>query len=331
MDCRYGFRHYFTDRTIIGRPLSRDLSVEDRSNILTKQINILSKVKAYINTYLQPKSAEYVKDIKIEEILFELDINHNDYYEALSISGTDDFEIHLKRPANSCFVNYNPTILKAWQANMDLQVVHNYYKAVSYMCAYFSKSETESSEAMKMAEKEVRNMKLGQREAMYKIASAFANSRQLSVQEAVYHCLPELWLRKCFPKVLFVNSNLPVDRIRIFKSEIEMTELEPDSTDVFKSSLVDRYMDRPTKEFQNGKYAAVDNICFALFASYYRINYQISDDTNDSQPEVLSEEFSEQSHQLEFQLPKTLPLMSSSTKMICLKVRQVLRYYVCSK
>ena len=32
--------------------------------------------------------------------------------------------------------------VKAWQANMDLQPVFNYYKAVSYMCAYFSKSET---------------------------------------------------------------------------------------------------------------------------------------------------------------------------------------------
>lgn len=32
---------------------------------------------------------------------------------------------------------------------MDLKVVYNYYKSVSYMCAYFSKSEAESSEAMK--------------------------------------------------------------------------------------------------------------------------------------------------------------------------------------
>ena len=221
-----------------------------------------------VNTYLQPKSSEYVKGIKLEEIIFELEIKRNDSYEALSVSVTDDFEIHLKRPANSYFVNnYNPTILKACQANMDLQIAHNYYKAVSYMCAYFSKPETESSEAMKMAANEARNTKLGRRESMYKIVSAFANSRQLSVQETVYHCLSELWLRKCFPKVLFVNSKLPVDRIRIFKSEIEMTDLEPDGTDVFKSSLLDRYMDRPTKQFRNGKYSAV--IIFALLCLHH--------------------------------------------------------------
>ena len=29
--------------------------------------------------------------------------------------------------------NYNPVLLKAWQANIDLQPVYNHYKAVSYM------------------------------------------------------------------------------------------------------------------------------------------------------------------------------------------------------
>ena len=51
---------------------------------------------------------------------------------------------------NSCFVNnYFEEGLTAWQANIDLQPVFNYYKAVTYMCAYFSKSEDEVSEAMK--------------------------------------------------------------------------------------------------------------------------------------------------------------------------------------
>ena len=52
----------------------------------------------------------------------------------------------------NCIINnYNPVLLKAWLANIDLQPVYNYYKEVSYMTAYFSKSERkfdiESNEA----------------------------------------------------------------------------------------------------------------------------------------------------------------------------------------
>ena len=34
----------------------------------------------------------------------------------------NDYEIHLKRSTGSCFVNnYNPVLLKAWEANLDIQ------------------------------------------------------------------------------------------------------------------------------------------------------------------------------------------------------------------
>ena len=39
----------------------------------------------------------------------------------------------------------------AWEANLDIQPVFNYYKAVAYMCVSVSKSESECSLAMKKA------------------------------------------------------------------------------------------------------------------------------------------------------------------------------------
>ena len=44
--------------------------------------------------------------------------------------------------------------LQAWKANIDVQPVFSCYKAVTYMCTYFSKAEDETSEAMKQAAKE---------------------------------------------------------------------------------------------------------------------------------------------------------------------------------
>ena len=111
--------------------------------------------------------------------------------------------------------------LKAWQANIDLQPVCNYHKAISYMTPYFSNLETKTSKALKRVVNGIRNQNLKTKEIMQKLSQVFISARQFSVQEAVYLCLPELWLRKCFPRVTFLNTSLPNDRIRILKPETE--------------------------------------------------------------------------------------------------------------
>ena len=99
----------------------------------------------------------------------------------------------MKRSTGLCFVdNYNSVLLKAWEANLDIQPVHNYFKALIYMKAYLSNSESEVSESLKQASKEIKNQNLNVRRAMKKIAYSFISLRQLSVQEAVYNVLPEL-------------------------------------------------------------------------------------------------------------------------------------------
>ena len=45
------------------------------------------------------------------------------------------------------------------------------------------------------------------------IAKAYLTNRECSVQEAIYHILPELKLRGIIPTVHFVNTNLPEERV----------------------------------------------------------------------------------------------------------------------
>ena len=86
--------------------------------------------------------------------------------EALWISYDNDFQIHYKIPPNSCFVkNQFCDELLAWEANINIQPIFNYYKVVAYMRVYLSKSENESFIAMKQAvrdafEKESSNRKM---------------------------------------------------------------------------------------------------------------------------------------------------------------------------
>ena len=206
----------------------------------------------------------------VSETLKFLNIAEVDYYDALSLSPTSDYEIHLRRPPNSCFINnYNPIMLKACRANMDLQSVFNYYKAVSYMSAYFSKSELETSQTLLQPCSEIRSMNLHAREAMHKLASSYSRSKQAFLQEAVYYSLPELWLRKCFPGTVFVNTSIPSERIQICKSVEEIEELNPDSTDIFKRNMVGRYNDRSNSQYKNGMYGILDHICFAILVVHY--------------------------------------------------------------
>ena len=130
--------------------------------------------------------------------------------------------------------NYNPVLLKAWEANLNIQSVYNYHNALTHMTAYFSKSKSEVSEPLKLAQREIKKQSLNVHDAVKQIVYSFIIARQLSVQESVYDILPELWLRKCLPGFLFINTNLLENRIRMVKSKGVLEALSGDSTDAFK-------------------------------------------------------------------------------------------------
>ena len=216
--------------------------------------------------------------------------------------------------------NYFDIRLLSWQANIDIQPIFNYYKVVSYMCSYFSKTETESSLAMKKAAEEAENLNFQER--MKKLALAFLSRRQCSLQEAVTQLMPELWLRKTFPGTVFANTNLPEKRYRICKSQQELDELPEDSVEVFKHNMLDRYMDRPTKTLKNGKYLAVDNLCYAEFLAFYVLDSKPK--LNDNQPDLLLDD--DLSDTI-CPYPKTIPLMSSNEKLKRRNIKRVVRYH----
>ena len=133
------------------------------------------------------------------------------------------------------------------------------------MTTYFSKSENSASEAMKQAVQEIKLQNLSAIVAMKKLSYLFVCCRQMSVQEAVYLCLPKLWLRKCKPGVIFLNTNLPHEPIRLLKTEKELLEMPEDSKDIYESGIIENYIDGPT----TGRFSAIRNLFFAEFATMY--------------------------------------------------------------
>ena len=90
-------------------------------------------------------------------------------------------------------------------------------------------------------------------DTMKTIAKAYLSNRECSVQEAVYHILPEMKLRRIFPAVDFVNTNPPEKRVQVLLSEKELSEPPENSPNIFKKSNIDRYMERTNATFCNRK------------------------------------------------------------------------------
>ena len=122
------------------------------------------------------------------------------------------------------------------------------------MCSYFTKDESECSQAIMNAAKEAKDSNMDIRDGLKKIGAAFLSTREVSSQECVYRCMPELWLRKIFPSAIYVSTDLPDKRVHIAKCQEELEELDDESTDVYKSNIIECY--------------ARDHILFLLLTTY---------------------------------------------------------------
>ena len=129
----------------------------------------------------------------------------------------------------------------------------------------------------------------------------------------------------CF-QVVFDNTGIPSERIRICKSVEEIQKLDPDTTNIFKRNMVGTYTDRPNIRYKAGMY----DICFEIFVAHYYLGYENKDE-NDSQPDVFGDETKETPQGISETLPKSLTLMSFSEKLKLRKTIQVLKYHVPNK
>ena len=175
---------------------------------------------------------------------------------------------------------------------------------------------------MKQAAKEAYENNMHHRDTMKTIAKAYLNSRECSAQEEVYQILPELKLRRIFPAVYFVNTNLPEERVQVLLSKSELSELPDDSPNIFKKSNIDRYVEIPSATFCNGKYSALNYFCYAEFLAYYTLENKLSNSCK-YQPNELDDSLIEKNHE-ECSYPKQIKLMISGERMQCHKVRRIL-------
>ena len=72
---------------------------------------------------------------------------------------------------------------------------------------------------MKQASREALGNNKDHHDPMKTIVKACLNNRDCSIQETVYHILPELKENRIFAAVYFVNTNLPEKTVQVLLSE----------------------------------------------------------------------------------------------------------------
>ena len=211
------------------------------------------------------------------DILNGIDITKQDYQWAMSMSSDSDYVLHLKRPIDSCFMN-NYFIA-------GLKGIWIIITSASHMFALTLQRMKLNVLKPSNAAKVAKQANLDVRDSLRIIGAAFLSTHEVSAREGIYRYMPELWLRKIFPKTLFVSMDFAEKPIRFVKSQQELDELDDDSTDIFKSNIIVRYSDRL-------KNIPIIDICLALFAARYFEDYK-SDfkEVSDSQLEVLSDDY----------------------------------------
>ena len=128
---RFNFPKPPSPKTLITKPNEHDDIAHD--------VAVLSKVQKLI--------AEGNTNMSLDDLLDKAEVTETEYIHALEVSSKGNVVV-LRRKPNECSINnYNPSVMLAWQANMDIQFV--LYACVMYVASYIMKTERSMGELLK--------------------------------------------------------------------------------------------------------------------------------------------------------------------------------------
>ena len=152
----------------------------------------------------------------------------------------------LERNTNEIHLNaYNPVLLNAWEANMDIQFVLDPYACAAYIVSYMTKGQRGMSGLLHEACEEVRKgVNKDIRQQVRHIGNTFLSAVEICAQEAAWLVL-QLPLRKTSRSFCFINTSRVEERTFMLKTNQQLSELPSSSTAVESDNIIKRYTRRP--------------------------------------------------------------------------------------
>lgn len=172
-----------------------------------------------------------------------------------------------KRSVNDTMVNpFNPVILRHWKANMDIQMIGGPYGIACYICSYICKAEPDN---LKNALAElVSSFRLQQqpkplKDRMFSIGMCVLKQKTLSAQEAAYR-LSDLDFICTSRETVYLSALPPYKQFKRLRPQEEIDLMEPNSTNIFYSNIIDDYHERPY---------CLENVCLFRYTQWYKKDY----------------------------------------------------------
>ena len=239
--CRFGIPYFPMPKTTILEPLPDEELTDEELETFPGYLDTIMEKLGLVATELMrnPNVSQ-----TFEDFLAEIEISY-ETYERVIRTTLKRSKIFLRRALKEIRTNaYNEEILRRHRANMDLQFVLDPYACVHYILDYIKKSNRGMSRLLKQVIEEQRQGNLTHRQKLYRIASKFINSSEVSAQEAVYILL-SMPLSHSSRSSVFIITGEKKDRVRRFKSGTQLKELDRDSNDVLMDGLNEYYTHRP--------------------------------------------------------------------------------------
>lgn len=205
-----------------------------------------------------------------QEIFDNLSLTQELYEEAHNMLSSRR-TVFLKRNPDELWTNqYNRCLLKAWDANMDIQHVNDPFSCIVYMISYISKSEREMGMLLRQTKLEAEEGNFDAKQTLKKIGSAYLHHREVSAQEAVYRVC-NLKMKECSRKVVFipvgdnpVRLSKPLSMLKKRSSTNVKISDDEDDDELWMTNIVERYMNRPNRP-------NFHKMCLADFCSEFRV------------------------------------------------------------
>ena len=184
--------------------------------------------KVGIQILYRPKADETMSFV---EFLEKLDLSEQQYIKAISLSLKHNTLLLKRSPAEKRINCYNRHLLKAWQANMDIQFVLDPYACAVYILSYITKGQRGMSKLLRKACEEAKEGNKNIVSKVRRIGNKFLNAVEISAQEAVYLVL-QMPLRRSSREFQFINTSDIDERTFLLKSMDKIKELPDNSPDI---------------------------------------------------------------------------------------------------
>ena len=220
--CRYGFPKFPLKETLVVDKNEFNEEVEEANQTPSQNYTkILSDIEDVLNDEVvimvilkrYPKGnteEEYDanRSKRIDDLLeIAGGISYEIYIMAIKKTRTHGSTILLQRDLDEIFVNhYNPEWLVAWNSNLDIQPVMDYFAIITYVTDYWAKADQGVTPFLKEAAENLKT-EPDQKKRSRQMASTFLTHRQMGEAEAYFKIFPNLTLKYSNVDTIFIPSD----------------------------------------------------------------------------------------------------------------------------